>query len=663
MKTIYAVILTLVIFTATVASLIGYDCGHESVQVSSLSTLDVGPCNLVFDNITSEEEEIQLLQTSTVSTIHVYQCKISIIRSIFHCGMHSHASTADGGVTQYVYDLRREDCMNAHRFGTLKLQDTLIDSITANHTTTANIMAAGKIDKDHNCEKGTYSSGGVTHTGVTVQMNVQITLTDYETVVRLEGNDVVIRGGYTCPYSGHKCMDVEGGNTYWEYDSKITCEESKYDVLYTGIAQKTITWEKGQKSPIIMYTVKTGEPIFTVITTYETPLCYVRGYATEHPSLFVAPMKNSARQFTPKTIPVKNLDMFTYMNNKFVHVEKHMKGQMESLYKDIITQKCNLEREMLATQLAIAGINPSEFATLLMKGPGHTATLAGEVIHITKCQAVDVVLRVADKCYQELPVLYNNASFFLTPKSHLLQTHGTEIQCSSILPSLFLIHNEWYRIAQGASLAKIPNVLSPGTTDSWTYQNPGVLAKTGIYQDIDLKKLRDIIMYPNERQALTNTVVRAASGMSYETGQVSLNGMIDQNSVSTIFKMHIATIWGFASKVGMICNGMMGFFVCYKILKYIFDTGFHCQSLYEAFGLSWRLVMALWDTLTYRTLTRARGQHNTPSASSEETELQVVMSQPSCPQDLDTTDIRKDEERHLVHPYSHVQSMFRTIGD
>lgn len=246
----------------------------------------------------------------------------------------------------------------------------------------------------------------------------------------------------------------------------------------------------------------------------------------------------------------------------------------------------------------------------------------------------------------------------------MLQTHGTEIHWSSLLPALFLIHNEWYRLAHGASLAKIPNVLPPGTTDSWTYQSPGVLSKTGIYQDGDLKKLRDTIMYPNERQALKNTLVRATAGMSYERNHVGLAGLIDGNSVTTIFKMHVANIWGFAAQVGMIFNGMMGFFVCYKVLKYVFDTGFHCQSLYEAFGFSWRLIMALWDTLTYRTLNKARSHtRHSQVQTTTDTELVAVTSQPTCPIEESSPEESKHEERQHVDPYSHVQAMFRKLGD
>jgi len=42
-----------------------------------------------------------------------------------------------------------------------------------------------------------------------------------------------------------------------------------------------------------------------------------------------------------------NLDIFAYVNSKFIYVEKHIRDQMTALYHDILIQKSELEKQVL----------------------------------------------------------------------------------------------------------------------------------------------------------------------------------------------------------------------------------------------------------------------------------------------------------------------------
>ena len=75
---------------------------------------------------------------------------------------------------------------------------------------------------------------------------------------------------------------------------------------------------------------------------------------------------------------------------------------MNLLYIDVITQKCNLEKQTLKNSLSIATQVPDEFAFVLIKGPGYMAVVAGEVVHIVKCVPVDV--KIEHGHYAELQV-------------------------------------------------------------------------------------------------------------------------------------------------------------------------------------------------------------------------------------------------------------------
>jgi len=236
-----------------------------------------------------------------------------------------------------------------------------------------------------------------------------------------------------------------------------------------------------------------------------------------------------------RSIPVNNLDIFAYINSKFVYVEKHVRNQMTSLYYNVIQQRCELEKKVFTNTLSFAALQPDEFAYRLMKGPGFMAVIAGETIHVIKCVSVDVLVRKTEKCYVELPVTSRNASLFLTSKSRILKRFGTERECSHELSTLYHIENKWIQFTPHPQIRQLhPQQLMPMTTLSWEYLTPEPLAVSGIYSEKDIEKLRDHIMFPAEKPALLNTMARGISGHTIHDGTVSMYNLLDEASLQKI---------------------------------------------------------------------------------------------------------------------------------
>ena len=72
--------------------------------------------------------------------------------------------------------------------------------------------------------------------------------------------------------------------------------------------------------------------------------------------------------------------------------------------------------------------------------------LAGEVIHMVKCVSVEVKLVRTTECYEQLPVIRGNETYFLTPQTHVLIRHRTQITCNSFAPTMYLLGDSWYKI-------------------------------------------------------------------------------------------------------------------------------------------------------------------------------------------------------------------------
>jgi len=95
--------LAIVILVAATNALNGFDCGGQYLNITSVSLLDVGECNLDYRKPNASDTYVQLLQLSDYNHAEVIQCKVEISRTIYYCGMHSHVSVVQNGRADYIF--------------------------------------------------------------------------------------------------------------------------------------------------------------------------------------------------------------------------------------------------------------------------------------------------------------------------------------------------------------------------------------------------------------------------------------------------------------------------------------------------------------------------------------------------------------------------------
>ncbi|XP_071579592.1 uncharacterized protein [Temnothorax nylanderi] len=416
-----------------------------------------------------------------------------------------------------------------------------------------------------------------------------------------------------CDFSTTLCTDIEGGSTIGAlYPTKPV--DSPHTISCTEVTQKS-TDLVNEHSQII-YTANAQDTVFSLTSTSRYQTCGFSFIRTEHPKLVIVETLPEV-DIAKRTGRVENLDLFTYMNSKFVYVEKHIRGQLNQLYRNILLQQCKLELKMMQNALAIAARSPDIFAYHFMKGPGYMALLAGEVIHIIKCVPVEVKLTHTEDCYEQLPVILNNKTHFLTPQTHILLRQGTQINCNSFAPPMYLLGDAWYRIMPRPVETVAPTIMKPMTKPVWRYVSPGALATSGIYTPKDLEDLKDHIMFPAERPAVLNTVARGVMGQSTSLHGGSIANLIDEASIEKYALSAWQKFWSKFLIFGNISAGIIGIYLFIRIFKLILDTLVHGYALHTVYGWSVYLIGAIWDSLTQLLLHLGKRKPDTkgPTAS------------------------------------------------
>lgn len=222
-----------------------------------------------------------------------------------------------------------------HRDGILSLSNgNTIDNLRVNTTTTRSVLLAGSLNNDGACEGASYSDPYESWNGVIVQAIIRITLKSGFVPVRSNSEKVSLRSGTVCTLSVGSCLDMEDGNTFWQIIPSSACTFKRYDVLYEGIAQKTRE-ENVTNAPTI-YSLITQDTTFALTKTTEIKNCGFTLLRTEHPKLFIMETQPGNTFAQAKPVSVENLDIFAYVNSKFGYVEKHVRTQINAMYKDIM---------------------------------------------------------------------------------------------------------------------------------------------------------------------------------------------------------------------------------------------------------------------------------------------------------------------------------------
>lgn len=624
------VFLILSLFSTGTQSLVGFDCGGNHLNITSVSLLGAGECNLKPEVPTSTEVYIQLLQLSDYEYAEVLQCKIDILRNIYHCGMHSHVSIVKGGMSEYLLETSHTRCLRLFNEGTLAIGNAgdVIDQIRPNQTTTRSITIAGTVNNDGSCKGAQYSDPYGTWDDVVVLALVRITLKSGFVPVKLGSGKIILKSGTICELNDGFCIDSEDGYSFWTPMPTSSCDFHQYDVLYEGPATK-ITGHETTLNPLIIYSLVTEDITFALSKTKEQPVCGYTLLQTEHPKLFILETKKGETFKKRGIVPVNNLDIFSYVNSKFVYVEKHIRHQMTSLYYNIIQQKCELEKQVITNTLSFATLQPDEFAYRLMKGPGYMAVTAGEAVHVVKCIPVNVLVRKTDTCYLELPVTVRNISLFLTPKSRILTKVGTQRECSYELPTLYRIEDTWVELTPQPHVRQsMPQELKPLTVLSWKYLTPGPLAVSGIYSEKDIEKLRDHIMFPAEKPALLNIMARGITGHTVQDGAVSIYNLLDEESLRKIAESAASRIWNGFITFGSATAGVMGILIVIRLIKFTIDTLIHGYALHSAYGCTLYLFGAVWSSITHLLLHLARGPTRTSKSPPSDLEQGTLLPKP-----------------------------------
>lgn len=567
----------------------------HKLDIRTYSLLGINPCNITKPIIESKNFTGQIVQSKVYEFRTVYQCKVKIFRIIRGCGwLWNDLKTVENGMAEFLLEISHEQCMKMHNSNSFTYDSQhVLSDLKINQTNFRSMNLAGN-SMEKRCNTGSYSDRFGSWNDVIVEANFYITLSTYTAKIDLPNDKILLRSGIACKFSDAQCLDVETGINFWDTIDKMDCLQNKLEVLYEDQIE-AITETRNNVSKI-HYFVRYNRFVGAFRYLGLIEICGRNFIRTEFSNLFI--IENKEQFIRVKTGYFPNL--IDYINAKFVYMEQENENQMRELYTDIINQKCESDVKAIKDILTLAYLSPDLFAYNMI-GPGYMAHVAGELIHIVKCLAVEVTVKAnATVCYKQIPIVYGTQDYFLSPKTKIIIRHGTELHCNKLLYTGFFINNVWVTFSPKLEIIQKPEKLSPDTRYTWSPRELIELATGGIYSEEEIKDYMKQIVFAIERENILDKTAKTFEqfgGTEEEDQQNYLPFTV------SYWKAIAKIYWQEFEKFGTISAGiMMIMFIIYVLIQAI-NIIIRGLTLHKVIGFSTGLVAACFGSMTQYLLT------------------------------------------------------------
>lgn len=481
MKTSTAVLLLSVSQTL---GFIAYDCSDNRTAIKAFNNLYVMPCDL--PNVKIDVVPVPnaiLLQKPEKLTLPYKSCLITADYSISEStnGILGDKKYVESVVYSEFIELGYERCFQLHK----KLEFQLPSSISTTSKLVLNgrkevrHLLAGSCEINGTCNGVNFTSQYGSWTDAVVWVKYTIEITEGIAQTNYVDNVLILPTGITLPIYNNYGLDPSRGEIIWNANH-FECNRN-YNVLYTGMAKIVRSMKKSEV--IETYLFETSTEVFALRVFTKSDSCNIPILRTEHPQLFIIrEIEYSASLFALDDLKLKpfDTDLIAYANSKFVSIKSFIGNNDHDSYSKLVQKKCNIEREMLLGRLSIASYSLLEFAYAVGEGPGYMAISRGQIIYLLKCVAVLVNVYQHNKCFNELPVTFRNATLYMHPKTRILQKYGTETLCNTSFPAAFSINKNWFIVSPYVNNTETPKML----TLNETFVNVSPIAST-LAREID----------------------------------------------------------------------------------------------------------------------------------------------------------------------------------
>ncbi|UQS94396.1 MAG: putative glycoprotein [Panacromy virus 2] len=496
------------------------------------------------------------------------------------------------GFYDEIPEIDGDDCLRYHSLKMYQIpQSHVIVNLKINQTTIWGGTTIGTTKEGYCTEGESQILNGKMFDRPLRSTKIRATLHQLTLDVDIDSDKIIFPDGTQCDYLKFDCFTTRFGYSFWSLPNvgkdRNSCfhDKTKFVILYQGQASKVLEYIENKPIPKVTYLFEKENYHVALETRTSYFACNAEIIQTEHPKLQIVENLSGVPNNFPLddyTLHRQDINIMTYFNQKLNYLLRHVKEQVDEMYQNLQYDRCRVERLALKNMLAIAYATPELFAYHYFEEPGYTAIRKGEIIHVAKCKKVSVQFRTTKgRCYDELPVVYRNESKFLTPITHIVINHGTEVNCNQIANTMYNVEGVWVSVFESLQRTKAPQMLGP-VKSNWEFEDIPNFINQGLYSQENLDEAQKMFIAPIENVVAQNVLARKVISNTEEGADITFINALSSVDVDQISSKMEGWFYGLIRKLGVAKEyilDLMAIIFFLQILGFVLSRIFNCLTV------------------------------------------------------------------------------------
>ena len=539
----------LLVSTASVQSMTGYDCSYQYKGVQTYSASEVEACPDYEDWLPNFiPSQTQVLRSTARDEVEVEECDVLVTRIVEFCGeFHSIVYGVGHEVeTNSHHKMLKEDCQ--HLVDTEQM--VFRYGINKNETFETNGLGGfswefteyGDSDEGGNCVGAAFTVGDQhfhQHVMRTVIVG-QVKKRKYQ--YNIDTREVQIDKKTRIPV-GQK-YSYHGRSTMVWRDPKIECQDGIYE-LYNGFGQLYKSNDSSIAPSMMLVEDFQDGSIFGVELRDPTRICGHEVYSTNMLDIYVTvnethfnnglywQVKNPKKEDDDGSLvdPLENVKALLTRN--YIVFSRAFSDALKAISNAI----CETKRMINKNFLVMMRLNEEE-GLLGAFGKGYSAVRKGSVFHVWACTEVDVVYRHLEKDTKDIPISYKNSynqwqDGYLDAVTEKIKNTTTFLKTAKNLPIGWNFQGTWKCKAGNAVICAAPALLPVDfnvVKDALKQRRGDIVSDGGLDNVTEKPKTNNAIEEQKEFEAL------ADNNDKVKSRKVKLGQQLQDHDYSHIFE-------------------------------------------------------------------------------------------------------------------------------
>jgi len=551
-----------------------HDCSSPEVSMT-YNIAELGACTAHEPKTVVEigTKKLAVLAQDQYRLVKVIKCYLAVKATIFYCGTLGNTDILAEDKPNYL-KLKVQECRSMALTGTLTLPRGKIVKNIKRKGFHIKVDMVGYRDNKGRCG----DNYDFTYNGIKYTANMIWAIKAYWDIkyIPIDRKTNIILGSYAvCQPFIKECRD--GRYIIIPYKPRQTdaeaCEYSltrtmEFRVFQADIKNNTKTDPKKAlhlKDNLIISKDPNMALRFTILGTITA--CSQTLYRTNYKGVVVTEATNA--QYFKKVAP-PNIDYLAHLDHKLYAANGFTQDEVKKIYKSIREEACKTRRMTWQNRFHLLGLVQPGRPGIVAIDPPILGIIAGELLYLIKCQAIQVTLRETKQCYIDIPVSHNNKSMCLEPVTRLLKPTCKTIPCNKIIRSAFRDdEGRW------VEYHKTYNYITPPKyfPFNMTWYDPEFFKLTtlkhgGLYKKEDVNKLMQYLYRYDKVEEVTTKLAQ-------RTELIGNEGMIIDQDIIGLINRHYLGFFGYLTSsfrtFGTYVSGFFGLYVIYGMIKYVFN--------------------------------------------------------------------------------------------